>query len=487
FRKNFNFNSLKLLKRSIVATIIVVVGIGMSTVSIRGLEKNQVGILNTFYDKKAIVREIGLINYHVIDLNKYIHNYVLKKSSITNDQKLEVKEFFNNKDKTSSEKPKYNGIAKGKNLIVIQLEAFQGFVLNKKINGVEITPNLNKLANESLNFNNYYFQTSLGGTSDAEFLSNTSLLPARDGSVYYQYSQNEFNSLPKELKQQGYYTSVMHANRPGFWNRQAMYKTLGFDVYESEKNYKKDEVKILGLSDKSFFTQNIDKLKSYKEPFYSFMITLTSHYPFKDNTGSLKNIINVGELEGTLIGDFIKSAKYTDEQIGKFLDMLKKEGLYDNSVIAIYGDHSAVSSDKREQLAKAAYDKDIITDLEWQEAQKVVSMIHIPGSNLKGNMDIAAGQYDLYPTIANLFGLKPQYTLGQDLLNADEGFVVTRGGNFASDDVIYVKSEDKLYDRKTQKELNKKDYQKYFDKMNTYFTVTDRVIENNLIQVFNSK
>lgn len=487
YRKKIASTSLRIVKRSISSVVILVIGIVLSIISMNGLAKMQPGILNTFYDKKAVVKDIGLINYHIVDIKKYLDSNVFDKKSLTDVEKADTKAFFESKDKEKIQNPKYYGIAKGKNLIVIQLEAFQSFVLNKKINGVEITPNLNKLAKESLNFNNYYFQTSLGGTSDAEFLSNTSFLPSKEASVYYQYAGNEFNSLPKLLKEEGYYTSVMHANRPGFWNRQDMYKSLGFDIYESEKNYKIDEVKILGLTDKSFFTQNIQKLKEYKKPFYSFMISLTSHYPFKDASNSLKDVLNVGDLEGTLVGDFIKTAKYTDEALGEFLDNLKKEGLYDNSVIAIYGDHSAVSSDKKDQLGKAVYGKENISELEWQEAQKVVSMIHIPGSNLKGEMDIAAGQFDLYPTLANLFGLNPKYTLGQDLLNATEGFVVTRTGNFYTDNAVYVKSEDKIYDKKTGKELNKSDYKKYFDKMNTYFTITDRVIENNLLKEFNSK
>ncbi|WDU84411.1 LTA synthase family protein [Caloramator sp. Dgby_cultured_2] len=143
--------------------------------------------------------------------------------------------------------------------MVVQLEAFQGFVLERKINGQELTPNLNKLAKDSLVFENYYYQTAWGGTSDAEFLSNVSLLPARDGSVYYQYAGNKYDALPKELKGIGYFTAVMHANRPGFWNRTNMYRALGFDKYESEKDFNIDEIQGMGLSDKSFLNRQLKK------------------------------------------------------------------------------------------------------------------------------------------------------------------------------------------------------------------------------------
>lgn len=486
-RKKIKVVKTKFLKRLVESVGIIIVGILLCVFSVNGLQKVQVGILKAFYDKKAIVREVGLLNYHILDINNYLKNYVFKNNSITEAEKKEVEMFFDNKSKGIKENPKYFGATKGRNLIVVQLEAFQSFVLNKEINGVEITPNLNKLAKESLNLNNYYFQTSIGGTSDAEFLTNNSFLPAKEGAIYYQYSGNTFTSLPKALKKENYFTSVMHANRPGFWNRQEMYKSLGFDAYEHEKNYNIDDVKILGLSDKSFFKQNIGKIKEYKEPFYSFMISLTSHYSFRDKDNSLKDVMNVGDFEGYLIGDFMKTAKYTDEAIGEFIENLKKEGLYENSVIVFYGDHSAVSSDKRDQLAKAAYGKDTITDLEWQEAQKVVGMIHIPNSDIKGEINIAAGQYDMYPTLLNLFGLNSKYVLGQDILNSEDGFVVTRSGNFFTDKLIYVKSEDKIYDRETKKELNKNDYKEYFDKMNEYFTMSDRVVENNLLEEFTKK
>lgn len=485
YRKKIKVVTTGFLKRAISAIAFIVVGVIFFIISSNGLNKIHPGILGTLYEKKAVVKEIGLFNYHVYDIEHFIENNMFKKP-INKEEKLEVEKFFDEKNKENSKKEsKYKGIAKGKNLIVIQLEAFQDFVLNKKINGVEITPNLNKLAKESLHFNNYYFQTSIGGTSDAEFLTNNSLLPSPKSPAYYLYAGDTFDSLTKTLKKENYYTSVMHANKPGFWNRQAMYQALGFDDYEHEEKYNKDDVKVLGLSDKSFLKQNLEKIKSYKEPFYSFMITLTSHYPFKDSNDGFKGIIDVGELEGELIGDFIKAAKYTDEALGEFIEGLKKEGLYDNTVIALYGDHSAVSSDKKDQLARAVYNKDTITELEWLETQKVVSMIHVPNSGLKGEIDTASGQMDMYPTLLNLLGVEPpKYMLGQDILNAEDGFVVTRHSNFFTNDLIYVKGEDKLYDRETHKELDKTKYKKYFDKMNEYFTISDRILDYDLLKEF---
>jgi phosphoglycerol transferase MdoB-like AlkP superfamily enzyme len=404
------------------------------------------------------------------------------KQHLKDEEKKEVKAWYDNKNQETG--PKYTNTMEGKNLIIVQLEAFQSFVLERKVNGQEITPNLNKLAKQSLVFDNYYYQTAWGGTSDAEFLSNISLLPARDGAVYYIYPGNTYDSMIKELEKKDYYTSVMHANRPGFWNRAAMYKNIGFDTYESEDQFNIDEVQCLGLSDKSFFRQAVDKMDKYDKPFYSFLITLSSHFPFKDSQNKLDNILDVGEFEGELMGDYLKAVKYTDEAIGEFIQDLKDKGLWDNSVVVFYGDHSAIPEDKKGQLARLLYGRDNMSDLEWFEAQKVVMMAHFPNEEIKGRSDITAGQMDLYPTIANLFGFDAKYSLGRDLLNSDDGFVVTRAGMWANNEVAYIKPIDKVLDLKTGEEKNREDYKAMFEKAQAYLKNSDAIIENDLICQF---
>lgn len=476
--KNF-----KLSFKAIQFISLALLGFLLSFNSVKALEKEQPGITKTMYDKKYVVKRIGNINFHIFDFYRYISSNVLKKDSLTQEEKQNIKSYLDEKNKVNS--PKYYGDMKGKNLIVVQIEAFQGFLLNKKINGQEITPNLNKLAKDSLVFDNFFYQTAFGGTSDAEFIINNSLLPIKEGSVYYQYPGNEYDSLPKNMKGNGYYTAVLHANRPGFWNRSNMYKTLGFDKYESELNFQIDDIQGLGLSDKSFFKQAVEKMKGYPKPFYSFLITLSSHYPYKDSNDKLKNIINTGEFEGTIIGDYIKSAKYTDEAIGEFIELLKQEGLWENSVVVFYGDHYAIPYDQKSTMGKLLYNRDTISNLEWQEAQKVVSMIYFPNEKIKGHVKQVTGQYDIYPTIANLFGFNVPYALGRDVLNTERGFVVLRNGIWIDDDKMYLNWVDKVVDRKTGKELNKDDYTSEFEKAYNMLKTSDGIIENNLIEYFN--
>lgn len=474
-----------MIKRAACCLVLFASGLMMSGISVAALNNDQPGILKTLYDKKYIVKKIGDLNFHGFDIYRYVYSNVLKKDRITEEQKQYIGEWYSEKNNTSG--GKYYNSMDGKNLIVVQLESFQGFVLNRTIDGQEITPNLNSLSKDSLVFDNYYYETAWGGTSDAEFLSNVSLLPYRDGSVYYQYAGDTYDSLITGVKSKGYYTAVMHANRPGFWNRIEMYKSLGFDKFENQNDYIIDDTLGLGLSDSSFFKQSVAKMEGYRRPFYSFLITLSSHFPFKDGSGRLDKMLNVGQFEGELMGDYLKSVRYTDEAIGQFVEELKKDGLWDNSVVVFYGDHSAIPYEHRDQLSRLLYNKDGMTPLEWFNAQKVVAMIHFPGGQIKGHSSITSGEMDLYPTIANLFGIKAEYAMGRDLLNSEHGFMVTRDRGWADDNAAYLQSVDKVVDIKTGAELDKKDFAAQFENAQKYLEISDKTIENDLISYFKEK
>ena len=91
------------------------------------------------------------------------------------------------------------------------------------------------------------------------------------------------------------------------------------------------------LSDKAFFAQSLDRMKGIKQPFYSFLITLTSHHPYYVPKDARK--LDTGEFEGTMFGDYLQSIHYVDEAFGQFAEQMKEQGLWDNTILLIYGDH----------------------------------------------------------------------------------------------------------------------------------------------------
>ncbi|NMA87399.1 MAG: hypothetical protein GX968_08750, partial [Tissierellia bacterium] len=142
-----------------------------------------------------------LFTYHAKDIKKVVmgEDIVEGASAFTQEDLKELKE------RTKLVEGKYTGIGQGKNLIVIQVEALQNFVINRDYNGQEITPNLNKLLREQgiLYFDKYYQLISRGNTSDAEFVTNNSLYPSADEPTYTQYGGNTFYGLPWILRDNG--------------------------------------------------------------------------------------------------------------------------------------------------------------------------------------------------------------------------------------------------------------------------------------------
>lgn len=471
----------KYAQRVVRFSAVSVVGIALISYGMTCLLKSQPDIFKSFYDRVYIVQNIGLLSFHGIDAYAFIKSRDKDRAALSEDQKQEIKDFIFEKKRQAPNKPKLYGAGKGMNLITVQVEALQGFVINSKINGQEITPNLNRLIKESIYFDNYYTETAGGGTSDAEFLANVSLFPVREGSVYMRYSGNEYYSLPKKLSQEGYRTAVMHAYKAGFWNRSVMYKSLDFDEYISKNDYEQDEIIGMGLSDKSFFRQSLERLKSYKEPYYAFLITLTSHYPF-DNDKKYYSSFDVGEYKGTFFGNYLEAIHYADEALGYFIGELEKEGLMDRSVVAIYGDHFAIPRDKKEGLAKyLGLGK--MDDFNWVSQQKVPLLIHLPGGSHRGVNHTAGGGADFMPTILNIMGVESgdMPMLGRDLLNSEDGLAVLRHGYFMTDRYISLTSNGVAYDAKTGKEYPLEKLEKEKELALRLLDYSDKIIENNLV------
>lgn len=367
-------------------------------------------------DKTQFVLRWTPLTYTIVDG----YNFLTSNSqiSLSNNEKTEIKQWFDKHKETyysNVSKTQYSGIGKGKNLIVIQVESLENFVINNKVGGQEITPNLNRLLKNSLFFTDITPNVKGGNSSDAELLFNTSLYPISDGCTFYRYPFNEYNSLPKILNNLGYNSFASHGDRASFWNRKQAYPSLGFkEFYDISKFNSEDKIG-MGLSDESFFKQSVERLKTAKQPFYSFFITLSSHTPFiiPDNLKSL----NINKDAGT-IGNYLQSIHYTDKAIGEFLDELEKEGLLKNSIVVIYGDHPALGSSYEQEVSQNFKEFGFVKD-----GRKVPFIIYNP--SIKGNTYQHIGsQIDMMPTVADILGIDDnvisESVMGRNLLSSGE-------------------------------------------------------------------
>ncbi len=347
----------------------------------------------------------------------------------------------------------FYGVANGRNLFVIQVEALQNFVIGEDYNGQELTPTLNSLIkNDSFYFNNYYYQIGGGNTADAEFAVNNSMYPAGDGASYEKYTDNDYYGLPRLLKDEGYTNLVFHANRGDFWSREKAYPAQGFDDFISIEDmvYYPGEGCVFAVNDnkantdRRLFADVLDHVNDVDGPFYAFTITLSSHHPFA--VAPADRYVDGDNPSPNLFNLYIQSISYVDRVIGEFIDELKKEGLYDNSVFVIYGDHYAIS--QNEEKYKGQIEDMIGNEYDIFDRFNVPLIIHIPGIGTERTIETVGAHVDLMPTILSLMGVQNNKSLmfGHNLLDPGyEGIVYemthVKEGSFITKDIFYVHSE----------------------------------------------
>ncbi len=461
--------------------ILFCLSVGFDAHRIYALSVDQPRLISTMYNRIYVDKMLGCVNFHLLDAYNVVSTKISNIKPISAERTAEIESYL--EQKNTPEGTVLSGEGKGKNLIVIQVEALQEFVIGKEINGKEITPNLNRWIDKSLYFNNYYYQVASGNTSDAEFLSLNSLYPAATGAAYYIYPGDTLNSTPKQFNDLGYNTVALNGYQEGFWNRSVMYKAEEFSEYYAGTSYTAGDKVGLGLSDKSFFEQSLIKMQSFEQPYYAFLITLSSHYPYDDQEG-YNSDLDVGSYQGTLLGDYLNGIHYTDAQIGMFLDQLEKSGVLDNSIVVLYGDHYAIPKEEADQLFQFEGIENP-TDLDWSRLQKVPLLIHFPGDAIQSVNSIPAGQIDLYPTLANLFGLDRKYMFGTDLINAKTNVVSFRNGSYTDGHTFYVASSDTYYDMTTGKAISPTEAmlaQK--DKTLLELSYSDDILNHNLLKKF---
>lgn len=390
----------------------------------------------------------------------------------------------------------YAGLAAGRNVITIQVEALQNFVIGLEYNGQVITPNLNALiAGDSLYFDNYYYQIGGGNTADAEFAVNNSLYAPDAEAAYTKYADNDFYSMATLLKDNGWTTATaFHGYINTFWNRNVAYPGQGFDAYLSGSDYYSlpDEVAGMGVSDGEFFVRAVDYLKTQEGPFYAFMVTLTSHYAFElpaqYNMLTLKN-----EHVGTLFGNYLQSIHYFDCAVGMLIDALREAGLYDNTIITFYGDHFGLP-------VYDWYSKTFLTELlgveyTYESHFNVPLIIHIPGSGVTETHAVAGGHIDVMPTLLHLLGLKNEksFMFGESLLRLENNVVCQQThlgrGSFISDEVFFqfplsgIALNAKANAIGTWEELNPADYTAISDAAREEIETCMYLLDNNLVLI----
>jgi phosphoglycerol transferase MdoB-like AlkP superfamily enzyme len=518
-KRNYYERVSKIEKGKVRAVNTLVVGVIVLGLFISTLTSVDISRFSKQWSRKYVVMEFGAYAYQFNDLFTTLKSNLNPLFGYDKNAK-EFAEFYSTEEETETNE--YTDIFKGKNILVIHAESMQNFVLNTSFNGVDVAPNLKRLASEGIYFSNFYAQESVGTSSDSEFTFNTSLLPASSGTVFISYYDRDYVTVPKLLNEMNYYTFSMHGNNCTFWNRQATHKSFGYDnFYCYTKDFDIDETIGLGLTDKSFFKQAVVKIKNIDKSYdnwYGVLIMLTNHTPFTDienysdydvtmhytsideETG--EEIEKVAPyMEGTKLGSYFKSVHYADEALGELIDNLDSEGLLDNTVIVIYGDHDAKLK-KSEYLWYYNYDPETDSKLssddpnyktmdyyDYELNRKVPLIIWTKDSKgdelLNREVTEVTGMYDVLPTLGNMIGIKSDYALGTDIFSLkedEENIVVFPDGNWLTNKMYYNQSNEEGKLLNGEDTITSDYIEKNTELANKYISISNGIIVYDLIK-----
>lgn len=387
----------------------------------------------------------GLFGFHGYDVYRYAKENWLG-GGVTEEQIQEARDWMNNRKELQrmTESEPLFGAYEGKNVLIVQAEAFNEFLIGLEVGGEEVTPNLNQLIKQSVYFPNFYHQTANGRTSDADFATSCSLHPVPSGSVFIRFASHDFECMPEVLGDKGYDTTVHHAYDGSFWNRNNMYHNMDYGRFFSLKDYKMDEPLGWSLGDISFLRQTVEQIRDRdNEPFYAMAITLTSHHPYA--VGQHK--LNVGALSGTILGDYIQTARYVDEAMGELVEDLKAANLWDNTILVFYGDHDNSISDWDDYATLFGRP---VTELEKASLlKKVPFFIHLPNDEHAGVREKAVGQIDTEATVLHLLGIstEPYSLMGISAMSDVPKSVVFRNGGFTDGSVFFAPNNEGILGR----------------------------------------
>jgi len=414
--------SIQKLILGLISSISIIVGSVLCIDILKLSSYSTASISITQWNPAETIAASGPISYHLQEASKSIERFISKPS--TNDV-AEIENWINyNKENLSDNE--YKGLFKGKNVIFLQIESLENFIIGKKTNDKEIAPFLTKISQQSLYFTNIYEQNNGGDSIDCDFLINSSTFTLGNQITGLNYGENIYpNSLPRLFENLGYKTITSHAENYAAFNWSELHKNaFGVNTLWSLNDYNNDEAVGYGISDRTFLNQFSEKLKNVKQPFFSQSPTLSSHGPFEIG----KQYRELGlpkEIDESKLGGYFESIHYTDAQIKMFFEKLDQAGILNNTVVVMYGDHTGVHKYYNNEIKDLNYEGNW-----WKEYDHKIPLIIYTPNMKPAIIKASGGQSDFLPTIAYLMGIdKSEYentSMGRVLVNTNRNLTIIK-------------------------------------------------------------
>lgn len=422
-------------------TLVIVVALGCAVPSLRGLvalADSPIGA--RVFSERDNVGRLGLWNAHIFEGARQIRRW-LGVDRLSDEQRREVMSFFAAR---SAARPPPVVPPESPNVVVIQIEAMQSWVVDAQVGGEAVMPFLAAAEHDAIHYTHVFDQTAQGRTSDAEYLVLQSGHPLRTGALAFLRADNAFDTIAHRFAAAGYDTLSAHPYARGFWNRAVIHPRYGFGSSLFREEIGDGPAVGWGLDDVEFLGRMATVLATRPRPFFGFFITLSLHHPYSEFPKHLVEL-ELGALEGTSVGNYLHGMRRADRALAGFFAALDTVGLAENTVVLVYGDHvtGLPWSAELDALAGAPrWDPTVPT-----RSHRVPAFVWLPDRSRTGRDDRIAGQIDLGPTMLDLAGLDvPAAFVGHSLLREASDAIVALpdGSAFAADRFWIARGRDSI-------------------------------------------
>lgn len=376
-------------------------------------------LYSTPQDKRTHIMTFGMSTFYQRDVINTLSKNVGKAYL-----KVKASQELSNVTKKPANQTSVTGSFAGKNVIMIMMETVEEYAVDK-----ELTPTLYYLLNDGYKFTRTYGVAKTNNTYDAEFKSLTSMMYYNADNYMYSYDDNEFtNSLPAVLKARGYTANSFHSNVRTYFNRDNMHKALGFDHYYADESMTFSKYDGFPM-DSEMFYQMRDLIAPIQDaPFFSFIITYSTHGPFSKDVNNRKSEFakyyarieedgRFADYEEQFI-NLLAAQMNLDEGLQILVEDLKQKSLLEDTLIVLYSDHKNYSS--IDITKKYSNSNAIDEDAYDYELDIVPFSIYNPNIKTR-HIDYVTSQYDITPTIFDLLGIEyvKEFYYGQSIFLYD--------------------------------------------------------------------
>ena len=422
-----------------------------------------------FTNSEMDMRIAGVYGYLSRDIQM---NIKWANKTITMEDLDRIERFFDSRPEHKNNE--MTGIYAGKNVISVLMESIDDWLVTP-----EDMPVLYSLTQKGIYFEDFYTPDFANGwTFNTEFAYNNGVYPYSNGNTATALSKNSFEqSIPSVLKKNGYTANMFHYNEAEYYNRNVMHKAFGYEAYHSYEDYEDDEnTKGLSKEVDSYLVRNEalfnDVVPDQDSPFYSFIITYSAHLPYDDKGIMTKYALekypqyNTGDEMDTLRA----KAHVTDDMLGELIEGLKAKGVFEDTVLVLYGDHYSYGINDTERL-QAVSEANGCSVLE-----RTPALIYCGGNEQSVKVEKTAQTIDIAPTLMNLLGLPVSHdVMGQDIFDEDyPGYAIFLKNGWVNNKVDAKDGEIRTNNGMTDEEIKK---------MNSYvrefYEVNDLILDSD--------